>query len=134
MANSPPRQLTRCNSSFSIPDYLGWRSGDNCVFWNISIHDTTRANYGPTTNPAGWQDHATCTDQHIVADNDPVRMNLRLINDELAAISDLFRSANDSAIWREANIITNDNIALARREMIETANCALQSKTDIATT
>ena len=121
-------------SSFSITDNLGWRSGDDCVIWNIAIHDAAGTNYSPATNPASRQYYAARTNQHVIANNDPVRMDLRLIDDELIAIADLFRSANDSAIRCEANMITNDNIALARREMIETADCTLQAKTDSAAT
>jgi len=121
-------------SSFSITDNLGWRSGDDCVIWNIAIHDAAGTNYSPATNLTCRQYHATCANQHVVADNDPVGVDLRLIDDKLAAIADLFRTANDGAIGCEANVVANNNIALARREMIETANCALQSKTDSAAT
>jgi hypothetical protein len=128
------RQLTKCNLSFPIPDYLGWRSGDDRVFWNIAIHDAAGTNYCPATNLTCRQYHTTRANHYVVADNDSVWTYLRLINNELIAIADLFRSANDSAIRCEANMITNDNIALARREMIETADCTLQAKTDSAAT
>ena len=121
-------------SSFSISDNLGRRSRDDCVLGNFSAYNAACANYSPAPNTACGQYYAACSNQYVVANNDPVGMNLRLIDDKFTAIADLFCSANDSAIGCETNMVTNDNIALARREMVETANCAPRSKTDSAAT
>jgi hypothetical protein len=130
MAVAAPCEPTKRNPSLSIPDNFGWCSGDNRVLRNVPIHDAARANYGPTTYPARRQDHAGGADQHVIADNDPVRVDFRLIDNEPITIADLFRSPDDRAIGRETNMIANDNIALARREMVKTADCALQAKPD----